>query len=272
MPDLGPHLLGRKPNEPDDRDWSAEKLHERLGKPLPVPPDTLLDQTLREALSEGSPFLTSWSGILALWRWIKGLMRPHPTPTPSPTPPTTDGPLWERGPVLDQGNFGTCVGNAWAGWGNAAPIEDSYSETDARLIYYESTCIAGACDLTGQEGSTTRDGVKAMKARGKLLAYAFATTIAEIEEWLDHHGPVVIGIDWTDEMFHPDPDGTVHYWGLVQGGHEVVVVQNVRSQGKKRCRNSWSRDWGVDGDFLLNDGDLVKLLAAGGDACLAAEV
>ena len=185
--------------------------------------------------------------------------------------PSTDGPLWERGPVLDQGNFGTCVGNAWAGWGNAAPIEDSYTETDARAIYYEATCIGGACDSTGQNGSSTRDGAKAMQKRGKLTAYAFATGLPEIEEWLDHHGPVVIGINWTDPMFTPDADGTVHYTGTVAGGHEIVIVQNVRSKGKKRVRNSWSATWGAGGDFYLIDADLQKLLGDGGDACLAAE-
>lgn len=265
MPDLGPHLLGRKPNKPDDRDWSPEKLHDHLRR-TPAAPSLILDKTIRQAVSDGDPFVTTWKGFLALWKLIKQILFP-PTPAPS-----VDGPLWERGAVLDQGNFGTCVGNAWAGWGNAAPIEDHFGETDARAIYYEATCIGGACDSTGQQGSTTRDGAKAMQKRGKLTAYAFATTTAEVEEWLDSHGPVVIGIDWTNAMFSPDPDGTVHYTGPAVGGHEIVIVQDLRSQGKFRCRNSWAASWGLGGDFLLSKSDFAKLLAAGGDACLAAEI
>ena len=254
------YRLGRHPNVPDDRDWTPAKLHQQL-----VPTDATLDKTIRQAVSDGDPFVTTWKGLLALWHWIKDHL--HPSPTPS-----TDGPLWEHGPVLDQGNFGTCVGNAWAGWGNADPIEDSFTETDARAIYYEATCIGGACDSTYQNGSSTRDGVKAMKARGKVAAYAFATKVADVSEWLQHHGPVVIGIDWTNAMFNPDPDGTVHYTGPVAGGHEIVLIQDVPSKGKLRARNSWGSGWGVGGDFYLTYADFTKLLANGGDACLAAEV
>lgn len=273
------HGLGRRPNKPDDRDWSSEQLHRHLGvghtsPTYPIPPDATLDKTIRQAVSDGDPFVTTWKGLLALWHWIKSvIVGPNPTPVPTPTPtPTADGPLWERGPVLDQGDSGTCVGNAWAGWGNAAPIADHFTETDARAIYYEATCIGGACDSTYQNGSTTRDGVKAMQKRGKLTAYAFAGSLAEVEEWLDHHGPVVIGINWTSNMFTPDPDGTVHPTGPVEGGHEIVIVQNVRSRGKKRVRNSWGSGWGAGGDFYLLDADLASLLFDGGDACLAAEV
>ena len=107
-----------------------------------------------------------------------------------------------------------------------------------------------------------------MQKRGVILNYAFATTMAQIEEWLDHHGPVVIGCDWTARMEQPDADGTIHYTGPAVGGHEVFLRQNLRSIGKKRGGNSWD-GWGLDGDFLLPDADLQKLLDAGGDACLA---
>jgi hypothetical protein len=275
MPDLGPHLLGRKPNTPDERDWTPDRLHAHLAlhAPTPVPPASTLDKTIRQAVTDRDPFVTTWKGLLALWKWIKSvLFPPKPGPTPPGPTPTVDGPLWDCNIVLDQGNYGTCVGNAWAGWGNSAPIMDSYSEADARAIYYESTCIGGACDATGQNGSSTRDGVKAMQQRGKLTAYAFATTMAEIDEWLDNHGPVVIGINWTDPMFNPDASGLIHYTGPVAGGHEVFIRQNVKSMGRKRLRNSWASSWGLGGDFFLSNADLQRLLDDGGDACLASEI
>jgi hypothetical protein len=272
MPD---HGLGRKPNVPDDRDWSPAKLHSKLGVAHPPSAPSILDMTIRQAVSEGNPFVTTWKGILALWKLIKAILfppSPTPTPPPPPIPPSTDGPLWERGPVLDQGSYGTCVGNAWAGWGNAAPVEDSYLEADARKIYFEATCIGGSCDPSYQNGSSTRDGVKAMQARGKVTAYAFANTVADVSEWLQNHGPVVIGIDWTNDMFNPDSDGTVHDTGSIAGGHEIVLIQDVPSKGKLRARNSWGASWGKGGDFYLTYADFSKLLAAGGDACLASEI
>src|SRR5438132_140293 len=117
MPDeptrIGPHLLGRKPNKPDDRDWTPEKLHAKLGekhedKPATTgsPDEALLDKTFRQALEEESPFVTTWRGLLILWGWLKRHFHPSPKPTPSPT----DVPAWEDLVVLDQGNYGTCVG------------------------------------------------------------------------------------------------------------------------------------------------------------------
>ena len=122
------HSFGRKPNVPDDRDWTPDKLHEHLGIEHGEPalrrgaaPTDILDMTIRQAVSAGDPFVTTWKGFLALWKLIKAIFSPKPGPTPpgpTPTPvPTSDGPLW-GGPqrtVLDQGAFGTCVGNAWEG-------------------------------------------------------------------------------------------------------------------------------------------------------------
>lgn len=276
MTDTG---MGRRPNTPDDRDWTWRKIHTFLQANRPRPTDDLLDKTFREAIDEGNPFLTTWKGILALWAWIKEQMKkPKPTPTPTPTPTTVDGPLWEIATEpFDQGAYGTCVGNAWAGWGNAMPIQDAYTEKDARDIYYESTVIGGHPDDPdspggGQEGSTTRDGAKAMQQRGKLTAYAFAAKMDEVNEWLDNHGPVVIGINWTEDMFDPDADGTVHYTGAIAGGHEVVVIQNLNTEGKKLCRNSWGPDWGLNGNFKITNEDFVSLMTQDGDACLALEV
>src|SRR5947207_6431504 len=169
---IGPHLLGRKPNKPDDRDWTPDKLHAKLGveHQTPPAPDSVLDKTPREGIAEGNPFFTTWRGILALWALIKSLLKPKP--------PSADGPLWDDPVLLDQGNFGTCVGNAWAGFLAASPVNDpGIDETVARAIYYEATCIGGACDSSGQDGSTTRDGVKAVQARKRVSAYAFASSL-----------------------------------------------------------------------------------------------
>jgi hypothetical protein len=187
--------------------------------------------------------------------------------------------LWDDPAVLDQGNFGTCVGNGWAGWGDSAPVLDLFTETDARAIYYEATVIDGSPDDPdkpggGQQGSTVRSGAKAMQNRGKLTAYAFTTTLPTIREWLANHGPVVMGTDWTNDMFTPKA-GWVTPTGGVAGGHCYLCIGYDTTNDSFRFRNSWGSSWGIMGDFGMKSADLAKLLVgieSPGEACMSAEV
>jgi hypothetical protein len=264
---LGPHLLGRI-YKPDERDWSPEKLHLEL-----QPPESLLNMTVGEAIAESS-FFQSWTGWLALWKWVKGHLHPKPAPTPSETP------AWVDTIVLDQGNYGTCVGNGWAGWGNSTPVVDNFDETVARAIYYESTIIGGSPDNPdapggGQQGSTVRDGAKAMQKRALLINYAFAATLTDVDEWLNNHGPVVFGTDWTNDMFEPDAAGYVKPTGGVAGGHCFLCLDKIDAEDAYLFRNSWGKSWGQSGNFKMKRADvalLLKGLESPGEACLSAEV
>lgn len=275
LDNLGPHLLGRI-RITDARDWTSDRLHgyldglqqgDRFSTGLP---DPVLTEPLGSAITD-SPYFMSWTNFRALWAWIKH----HPV-TPVPIP-VTDGPLWPDSVVLDQGQYGTCVGNGWAGWGDTGPVQDAYDEKAARAIYYDATVADGSPDNPdapggGQQGASVRGGAKAMQKRGRLTAYAFTTVLADVSEWLALHGPVVIGIDWTADMFNPDADGLIHATGAVQGGHCVVLRQRLDGTKRTLGRNSWGRGWGVGGDFTIGDTDLARLLGNGGEACLAAEV
>jgi hypothetical protein len=176
---------------------------------------------------------------------------------------------WEDLIVLNQGRTNHCVGFGWAGWGDSAPIEDKFKNTDANKIYYEAKVIDGQPNQ--ENGSSVRSGAKAMKNRGKLNAYGFAKTISEIDEWLNNHGPVVMGTDWTNDMFTPDPTGLVHATGSVAGGHCWLLRYKV-TPITYRARNSWGTRWGAKGDFFIGVADLEMLLAAKGDACLSLEI
>lgn len=202
----------------------------------------------------------------------------HATLRGEVAPPLPLSMLWTDAVVMDQGQSSTCVGNGWAGWGDSAPIQDAFTEADARRIYYEATVIDGQPDDPdkpggGQQGSTVRSGAKAMQARGRLSAYAFATSLASIREWLAFHSPVVIGSDWTNDMFSPNLSGQVLPTGAVAGGHCYLCIGYDTVADKFRFRNSWG-SWGMGGDFVMWSADLAKLLKgiqSPGEACLAAE-
>lgn len=192
-------------------------------------------------------------------------------------PPST---VWADAVVLDQGDYGTCVGNGFAAFGISDPIDDAYTEKDARAIYYEATVIDGQPDDPdaqggGQQGSTVRSGAKAMQNRKRIAAYAFATTLDSIREWLANHGPVVFGADWTNDMFNPDGQGFVRPTGGVAGGHCFLCIGYDLTNDSFRFRNSWGRSWGLAGDFLVKSADvstLLKGIESPGEACTAIEL
>src|SRR5574337_1891017 len=120
-------------------------------------------------------------------------------------------------------------GNGWAQWGNTEPTADTYVESDARAIYYEATVIDGSPDNPdspggGQQGSTVRSGAKAMQNRGKLKNYAFTSSLDTAIKWVQAQGPVVVGSDWTNDMFTPDANGLVRPTGAVVGGHCYLKI------------------------------------------------
>ena len=255
---LGPRLLGRK-YVPDVRDWDLDKLTQHLA----AFDDSTADKTIRELHDSGQ--LSSWSGILLLWRWIKSFFS-KPVPPPSP-----GGSMWNDPVVLDQGNYGTCVGNGWAGWGDSMPVADTYDETDARAIYLEATIIDGAPDYSYQNGSTVRSGAKAMQNRRRLAAYAFGT-VSQAIAWLSTHGPVVVGSDWTEGMFSPNPEGFIAPTGKVAGGHCYLMLGYDPTTEVFEFRNSWGTGWGLHGDFRMKHADFAALLGFQGELCFAAEL
>lgn len=268
------HTLGRIVSPPDARDWKLENF---------IADDaTLRDQA--EALLKGTvrgykdsrypnpPTPSSnWAKAFALLAQIQGTT-PPPPPPPPPTPPNAAD--WkDPDKPLDQGDTGTCVGNGCAQWGNTDPFEDHWLEADARSIYLDATALYyGAPDTTLQKGCDVRSGIKVLQARGKLTSYASASTTSAITAWLKTKGPVVVGVDWYNDMFDPDKNGLVVPTGGIAGGHCFLLVGVDDAAGVYHCLNSWGTAWGLAGYFRIKVADFAKLLSEQGEAWAALEV
>jgi hypothetical protein len=292
MTDIGPHLLGRIPSPPDARDWKLSNLMFLTDRKAadPVALATTAEQELKQttvsypryvATKYVDPTATHWYRALDALNQIIGN-------TPVPPPPAPSGVvLWtDAEAVLDQGNYGTCVGNGCAQWGNTLPVDDKFIEgmgvsalkggPYARAIYYEATVLDGSPDNPdasggGQQGATVRSGVKALKNRGRMSAYASAT-LDDAITWILTKGPIIFGTDWTNDMFNPDANGYVTPTGGYAGGHCFLGIGVDPATDDITFLNSWSDTWGVKGTFKMTKPSMATLMASQGEAWAAVEL
>jgi hypothetical protein len=254
---LGRHLLGRI-YLPDERDWSLDRLMTTLAEPS----DAIRDMTVEQVLTE-TPYFSNWNAYLIFWRWLKNQREPPPGPAP-------ESPAWPLNIQLDQGQTGHCVGFGWSHWVDAAPVVGSYQNADAHALYYECKVLDG--EPGAENGSTVRSGALALRERGRLVAFAFARSTGEINDWVNHNGPIVVGTTWTTDMFTPDSNGYVTPSGGFQGGHCYILIDRLADEDAYLFQNSWGSAWGLNGRFKIKVDDFAGLLDDQGEACCSAEL
>lgn len=179
-----------------------------------------------------------------------------------------------RIPVLDQGNLGSCTGNAGIGCLGTEPFFDgkihhyTRDESGAVTLYGDAT---KADDYPGQypPDDTGSDGLtiaKVLTAAGEISGYTHTFTLDDALKALGVT-PVITGVTWYNSMFGPAPDGklTVDAASGVAGGHEFVVDEIDAEHERVWMTNSWGTSWGVDGRAYLTFADWGTLLADSGD-------
>jgi hypothetical protein len=182
---------------------------------------------------------------------------------------------WVDPVVLDQGQTPHCVGFGCAGFiacaEAGAAADPTVTNATGDAIYAAAKVIDGEPDA--QDGSSVHTGAQVLKNMRVIDAYAFGT-MAQAKAWIEQHGPVVIGTRWDYGMEQPDASGYVHPDGNSAGGHCTLLHGQVSPQPgatalDNRGRNSWGRGWGLDGDYLITDGDLANISAADGEFMMA---
>lgn len=206
-----------------------------------------------------------------------------------------------RIPVLDQGQLGSCTGNAGIGclgtdpfyatvhplntpaWANrveapivatpgalAAGTEVLYAlnEDGAVALYSAATKLDDAPgqyppDDTGSDGLSV---AKALKAAGEISGYQHTFSLDDALKAVTVT-PVLTGVTWYNSMFDPQPDGrlVVDFASGLAGGHEFVVDEIDVENQRVWFTNSWGASWGVDGRAWLSWDDWGALLKDQGD-------
>lgn len=184
--------------------------------------------------------------------------------------------VWARHtPILDQGNLGSCTGNAITGALGCDPLLAALPATHPVLDETEAVHLySRATQLDNYPGAyppndTGSDGVSAAKAAqkdGLISGYTHCTDIATMEQALQA-GPVIIGINWYDSFDAPDSSGyvSISKGASVRGGHEVVVRGIDPVAQRFAADNSWGASWGVKGSFQFSYATMERLLSEQGD-------
>ena len=181
---------------------------------------------------------------------------------------------WRCNVHLDQGLEGACVGFGISHELAARPSEvKRLTNRFAReKIYWEAQKIdawpGGAYPgaRPRYEGTSVLAGVKVAQRKGYFDSYYWAFGMNDLALGVGYRGPAVLGLPWMEGMADTDRNGFIHATGDVVGGHCILCrAINVKEE-YFLLRNSWGKNWGVNGDCKVSFADMEELLADNGEA------
>lgn len=188
-------------------------------------------------------------------------------------------------PVEDQGNLGSCTGNAWAGALEFLELKSGVPFVDiSRLfIYYQERSIEGT--VREDAGAEIRTGAKALAkvgacsepvwpyqvkrfavkppadayadaAKRRITEYLRCDGLAACLESLAEGFPVVFGFsvysDFEGErVARTGVLNTPQPGERMLGGHAVLMVGYDDTTQRVLVRNSWGAKWGIRGYFTM---------------------
>lgn len=191
-------------------------------------------------------------------------------------------------PIEDQGDLGSCTGNALVGALEFLEKKDNVSFVDlSRLfVYYNERVVENS--VGSDSGAQIRDGIKTLAKKGvcsekcwpydiskfsvkpkhhcydeaskhKITSYYRIQALDEMRQCLADGYPFVFGFS----VYESFESQQVAQTGIVQmpqssdkqlGGHAVLAVgYDERDINNKRfiVRNSWGPNWGMKGYFMI---------------------
>lgn len=187
--------------------------------------------------------------------------------------------------IEDQGNLGSCTGNAIAGAIELIDRKNRKMLDVSRLfIYYEERVLEGSVNY--DSGAYIRDGLKVVNKKGapleniwpydinqfavqpppaayadalnrKVTAYQRCVNFNAVKAALAAGNPVVVGFDVYSsfETVQVARTGQMPYPNVLReqylGGHAVCLVGYKDSTQQFIARNSWGTNWGDRGYFYM---------------------
>ena len=176
--------------------------------------------------------------------------------------------MWaHQGPVLDQGNLGSCTGNAMAQWLNTDFGGGHRLDQEKAVAFYEMATKLDPFPGSWPPEDTGSSGLAVCKAARKLgyiSSYRWTFTFTSFLAALSR-SPVLVGSVWTSGMFKPDDNLFIRPTGEAQGGHEYLMIGVNVEKKYVTLLNSWGDGWGYKGRARITFPDMALLLAQQGD-------
>lgn len=179
-----------------------------------------------------------------------------------------------HGAPFDQGDLGSCTGNAMAGVLMTEPLwipGRNLTEADAVKLYKAATKLD---NIPGNypPNDTGSTGLAVMKAAVNakyIVGYAHSFSLEQLLGSLSLK-PGILGVNWYSSFDSPKPDGECPLTpgAKKRGGHEVQLFGIDVKKERVWCYNSWGPTWGgrKNGTFYFSWKTLERLLDEEGDA------
>jgi hypothetical protein len=189
---------------------------------------------------------------------------------------------WDGGYWGNQGQTPQCVGYAWAHWIEDSPVTHTSPgwQVDPTIIYDMAQQV-DEWPGTSYDGTSVRAGAKVLKDQNAVAEYRWAFDVDTVARAVRYHGPVVMGSNWYDSMFNVQPEKdalgstrqslVITPGAALAGGHAYVFNGVNIPRRTFRVKNSWGRNWGVDGRATVSFDTVARLLKEDGEACMAIE-
>lgn len=249
---------------------------------MPVPEYFVHIQRLEERVEEGLRRLgahfekDSRSRGFDIQSWLgedpdgRGTYQSDPTKLPARR--------WIRNtPIFDQGDVGSCTGNAGVGMISLSPLYETVTKRFPHLPLNEAMAVnvygrATRLDALGppyfpqeDRGSTTLGMLKALRAMGLIDEYRWGFGLVDALNILAWVGGPCIGIEWFEGFDEPTLTGELKISGSVRGGHELVLDEIDPENRLVWGDNSWGPDWDEHGRFSFSWDTLGQVLEDQGE-------
>jgi hypothetical protein len=188
---------------------------------------------------------------------------------------------WRPGEILDQGNVGACTGFSTVQGLLTGP--NRVKLADPTKLAFDTYHLARKRDEwpgESYEGSSVNGAMRAARELGYISGWRNAYDVMTGARYVLADGPVILGIDWYDEMFDPKGAGAfIEPKGSQAGGHAIAWTGvNLKgrcpdgTRGFAELTNSWGRGWGDGGQCRISLNHLGVLMAAQGELAMPIEV
>lgn len=174
----------------------------------------------------------------------------------------------------DQGSTSECVAYAWTHWLEDGPIYQPNSPqpiVNPNIIYREAQKVD---EWPGENynGTSVRAGAKILQSQGFIQNYYWTFNLQTLINTVLNLGPVVVGTVWHRNMFFPNKrTNVITASGPIVGGHAYVINGVDTRRRLFRIKNSWGRNWGLQGRAFISFTDMAKLIRMQGEVCIATE-